>query len=187
MDESESLPPAIINENKKRIRHHVKAYKNQLKYFVLTSRFNTQTWNENLEFRKTHPKVGCIYSSPTMITTDIPIDNVIFMLEMNNDTNTIMGIGMIRNHPTYNKYRVYDSGNYNRYAYLGRNRIDREEMSSEEETIMRVFDILCFKGNRHMKRGNGLKLFPLEMLRRCAKKVDLVDFIYNMFSIREKM
>ena len=153
---------------------------------LASARFNQKTYREREEFMRRN-NIECIYGTQLKIKPKVALKQLLLVVEMNNETNKIMGIGMIRNHPTYNKYRVYDNGNYNRYAYLGRNRIDREEMSSEEETIMRVFDILCFKGNNHMKRGNGLKLFPLEMLRRCAKKVDLVDFIYNMFSIREKM
>jgi hypothetical protein len=57
-------------------------------------------------------------------------------------------------------------------------------MSEEEEQVMQIFDILCFKGNRHMKRGQGLKSFPVDMLYRCSKKLDLVKYIGNMFKIR---
>ena len=59
-------------------------------------------------------------------------------------------------------------------------------MNIEEETIMKVFDILCFKGNRHMKRGQGLKMFPSRMLFNVRKKIDLVEFIRNMFKKRIK-
>jgi hypothetical protein len=107
-----------------------------------------------------------------------------FVLEMNNDTNKIIGIGMVRNHPVVNKYSVYSEGNYNRYVFVGKTRIDRSEMDEEEERIMKVFDILCFTGNKHMKRGQGLRLFPVEMLYRCSKKIDLVQFICEMFRKR---
>ena len=103
---------------------------------------------------------------------------------MNNDTNKIMGIGMVRNKPNINKYRVYREGNYNRYVYVGSKRIGREEMDTEEDKIMQVFDVLCFKGNKHMKRGQGLKSFPIDMLFRCSRRLDLVDFISKMFKKR---
>jgi ribosomal protein S13 len=159
-------------------------FKKEFRNFLLTSRFNNSTWSENEEFRKLHPTFNCIYCSPDPIAQNIPSDSVVFILEMNNDTNKIMGIGMIRNHPILNKYSVYDNGNYNRYVYTGKHRINREMMSEEEEQIMKIFDILCFKGNRHMKRGQGLKSFPVDMLYRCSKKLDLVKFIANMFKIR---
>jgi hypothetical protein len=57
-------------------------------------------------------------------------------------------------------------------------------MDEEEERIMKAFDILCFKGNRHMKRGHGLKSFPIEMLYNCSKELDLVEYITNMFKTR---
>ena len=59
-------------------------------------------------------------------------------------------------------------------------------MTQEEDTIMKALDILCFKGNTHMKRGHGLKLFPIEMLFKCLKVIDIVDFINTMFKKRLK-
>ena len=103
---------------------------------------------------------------------------------MDNDNNKILGIGMVRNKPSPKKHYVYNNGNYNRYVYTGNIRIDRGDMTEEEDTIMRVFDILCFTGNRHMKRGQGLKSFPVDMLYKCSKKIDLVAFIKDMFKRR---
>ena len=103
---------------------------------------------------------------------------------MNNDTNKIMGIGMIKNHPNSKQLNVYENKNYTRFIYAGKNRIDRSEMTEEELAIISAFDTLCFTGNRHMKRGQGLLSFPVEMLCRCAKILDLVDFVTNMFKIR---
>jgi hypothetical protein len=175
-----SIPTYELKIHKQLVRD----YKKQIRNFLLTSRFNNITWTENELFREKNPSFKCVYCSPDPVSQSIPYDSVLFILEMNNDTNKIMGIGMIRNHPVLNKYFVYDNGNYNRYVYIGKNRISRDEMSEEEEKIMQIFDILCFKGNRHMKRGQGLKSFPVDMLYRCSKKLDLVKFIGNMFKLR---
>jgi hypothetical protein len=105
---------------------------------------------------------------------------------MDNDNNKILGIGMVRNKPSIKKHCVYENGNYNRNVYVGNMRIDRVDMTEEEDTIMRVFDILCFTGNRHMKRGQGLKSFPTDILYRCSKKIDLVSFVTDMFKQRVK-
>lgn len=166
--------------------HNIKLqdYKKEFRHFLLTSRFNNQTWQENELYRKTHSQLTCVYCSPEPITANIPIDSINFVLEMNNDTNKILGIGMVKNHPILNKYHVYDNGNYNRYVYIGKTRIDRTEMTEDEERIMKVFDILCFTGNKHMKRGQGLKSFPADMLYRCSKILDLVKFIRDMFKNR---
>jgi hypothetical protein len=162
----------------------LREYRKQLRNFLLTTRFNNSTWNENVQYRKTHPKIGCIYCCPDQVSQAIPIESVMFILEMNNDTNKIMGIGLVRNHAAINQYTVYEEGNYNRFVYTGKTRIDREEMSEQEEQVMKIFDILCFTGNRHMKRGQGLKSFPIDMLYRCSKRIDLVKFISEMFKTR---
>ena len=57
-------------------------------------------------------------------------------------------------------------------------------MSDDENTVMRVFDILCFTGNRHMKRGQGLTMFPVDMLYKCHNKLDLIGYIRDMFKTR---
>ncbi len=168
-----------------RERIYISQYRRQLKNHIMTSRFNNSTWTENANYRKRNGKNGCIYCAPIMVSQSVPYDAVMFVLEMNNDTNKIMGIGMVRNHPTSNKCYVYQNNNFNRYTYTGKYRIDRGSMTAEEDIVMRAFDILCFKGNKHMKRGQGLTAFPVDYLCRCAyNKLDLVDFITNMFKTR---
>lgn len=165
-------------------RKTLQNYKKSFRHYLLTSRFNSATWAENQRYRQQHPSIGCLYCCPDGVTQTIPFDSVLFILEMDNDNNKILGIGMVRNKPSPKKHYVYSNGNYNRYVYIGNVRIDRTEMSEEEDTIMRVFDILCFTGNRHMKRGQGLKSFPVDMLYKCSKKIDLVAFIKDMFKRR---
>jgi hypothetical protein len=174
----------LIPTEKKVYQKLLNEYKSQLRNFILTSRFNNNTWSENQQYRLKNQQIQCIYCSPDPITQNIPYDSVMFILEMNNDTNKIMGIGLVKNHPILNKYHVYSDGNYNRYVFVGKARISREDMSEDEERVMKIFDILCFTGNRHMKRGQGLKTFPLDMLYKCNKKIDLVKFISEMFKNR---
>ncbi len=162
-----------------------KAYLSDKKCTLLTSRFNNKTLNENRNY-KNKKSLGCIYCSPCPISANIPSDSIMFILEMNNDKNIIEGIGMVRNKAFVNMYKVYDDGNYNRYVFIGNNFIDRKTMNEEEELVMKVFDILCFKGNNHMKRGQGLKQFPTRLLFNASKKLDLVDFIRDMFKNRMK-
>ena len=171
------------NEKNKIDRHRFKEYIKNMHTFIVTTRFNNATWQENIAYRQIN-NIKCVYCSPETTANFIPPDVVMFVLEMNNDTNTIMGIGMVKNHPICNKFRVYRNGNYNRYVYTSKYRIDRTEMTESEEKIMQAFDILCFTGNSHMKRGQGLKTFPMIMLFRCLEVVDLVKFVSNMFKNR---
>jgi hypothetical protein len=179
MTESEKPTNHQIQEEKKRIEQ----YRRTLTEYILTTRFTNETWKTNEEFRK-KKNYPAVYGTPQLIAKSIPIDSTLFMLEMNNDTNKIVGIGMLKNHPFYHKFSIYENSNFNRYIYMGRYHISREEMTEEENTIMSVFDILCFTGNTHLKRGANLKQFPLFMLYRCKKKMDLIDFIRNMFKTR---
>jgi len=174
---------AKIRQKIKQEKVQIEKYRLTLKEFIITTRFTNETWQRNQEFRK-RKKFPAIYGTPQPISKIIPADCTLFMLEMNNDTNKIMGISMLKNHPFYNKYSIYENTNFNRYIYIGKYHIKREEMSEQENIIMMVFDILCFTGNTHLKRGANLKQFPLMMLYRCSKKLDLVQFIKNMFVAR---
>ena len=177
------MPTAVPTEDRV-YRKQIRLFKKNLRNQILTSRFTTSTWNENEVYRKKHSNVGCIYCCPDPISKSIMVDTNLFILEMNNDTNKIIGIGLIRNQPANGKITVYSKGNYNRYTYIGRNRIGRSEMNEEEDLVMKIFDILCFHGNKHMKRGQGLKSFPTELLFTLIKKLDLVKYIGNMFKER---
>jgi hypothetical protein len=183
--EPAKMTPTEVKEKMTRDKLQTVEYMNHKKNHIVTTRFNNETWHENTRFRERN-KVECVYCSPKMNTTAIPIDSLMFVLEMNNSTNKIMGIGLVRNHPKTNYSSVYSNNNFNRYVYVGKLRIDRSTMSEEEEKIMQAFDILCFTGNKHMKRGHGMTAFPPNMLARCARnKMDLVDYVTNMFRIRK--
>jgi hypothetical protein len=152
--------------------------------FIMTSRFNNSTWGENCKYRNEQSMQGCIYGSPELNNKIIPVDSILFILEMNNDINKIMGIGMVKNKPICCKYSVYNNGNYNRYIYKGNYRIDRTEMSLEEMQIIMALDVVCFKGNYHMKRGYGLKSFPRKMLEKAKPVIDLEKEFTQMFKTR---
>ena len=171
---------------KKRIsRKIINNFKKTQRHYLMTSRFNNSTWTQNEQFREANNKQdGCVYCAPDPISSTIPMETVLFVLEMNNDTNRIMGVGMVRNHAYIKKYAIYSDNNYNRYIYSGSHRIDRSVLNEEEEQVFCAFDILCFKGNKHMKRGQGIKSFPTEILYNCSREIDLVGFISKMFKRR---
>ena len=171
----------VIRRREMRTNSEYSEYCASIKTPLVTTRFNNITWGENIEYRKKHPVLGCIYATPDINSERIAPDSVLFVLEMNNDMNKIMGIGMVRNHALVKKHRVYSNDNYNRYAYVGKHRIDRKDMTEEEETVMCAFDALCFTGARHMKRLQGIKAFPMDMLYKCKSVLDLVDFVKKIF------
>jgi hypothetical protein len=168
-----------------RIKREKRDFLKNMRNFIVTTRFNNETWNENIHFRKRNKlEKGCVYCSPEPIGKKMINANVIFVLEMNNERNQIMGIGMIKNQPTCGRYRVYQRENYNRYVYMGKYRVDRTEMTEKEEEVIKVLDHKCFKGNRHSKRGQGFKLYPIDFIFDCRNEFDLVGFISQMFKDR---
>ena len=73
-------------------------------HYIATTRFNNATWNENTRWKQTNNWDGCIYNSPTELPINIPYQALVFVLEMNNDTNQIMGVGLIRNRRSVDQY-----------------------------------------------------------------------------------
>jgi len=167
------------------LKKQIKEYVKKLPHRIMTNRWNQQTWEENCNFRRIHEHIKCIYCCPMMIAKEIPKDTTLFVLEMNNDTNKIMGIGLIRNRHVMNKYMVYENDRYNRFVYVSKTHISRESMTEEEEEIMKILDKMCFHGNTHLKRGQGIKSFPPKMLYSMLEKIDLVEFMVNMFRSRQ--
>ena len=75
--------------------------------------------------------------------------------------------------------RIYDDRNYNRYTYRSNYRIDRSIITTEEEKIFKIFDVLLFKGSRHMKRGQGITSVPLWISKN--KHIDFIAFFRELF------
>ena len=154
-------------------------------FYLGSSRFTDETWRENRKFCIEN-NINTAYSCPIPISTRIPNDVLIGVLEMNNDTNRIIGIGLIYNR-TAHKVWVYEHGNYNRNTYIGKRRIDRSEMTETEEKLMVMLDSYCFKGNGHLKRGQGITSFPIKYLfESYEKEFDILQEIKNMFNSRIK-
>ena len=151
----------------------------------MTSRFNNKTWYENVKYKKENGmEKGCIYGSPEINSKHIPINSILIVLEMNNETNKIMGIGIIKNYPICNKFFVYKNGNYNRYIYVGKYHIERDDFDEREQMIIKALDTVCFTGCYHMKRGRGIQLFPPAMIKKAKPVFDLEQEMANMFKRR---
>lgn len=150
---------------------------------ILTSRFSSVTWYENVEYRRRKGYDGCIYGCPHRLTAKIPLNKLIFIIEMNNSINKIEGIGLIRNTISTDRYyKVYDNINYNRYIYRGDYRIDREILEHYNEELVKVLEMLLFKGKTHLKRGSGFSSMPDKLLKhdKC-KNINIEKEIRNIF------
>jgi len=175
------MTPAQQQLARREYLRELRKFKLGEKIMLATTRFTNKTWGENQAFRDRNPNVKCAYSAPQPMSPNIPSDAPVFVLEMNNDTNRIMGIGLVRNRAIYGKYAIYQWGNYNRFVYLGGKRIDVSEMTKAEREMMRLFEAICFRGGRHMKRGHGITSFPISILYELSSEVHLTNYIRDMF------
>lgn len=129
--------------------------------YLTTTRFNNDTWQQNCNWRRKNQWTGCIYGTPTKIKENVPLCSTIVILEMNNDINKIMGLGLVYNKLALDrKHCIYKWGNYNRFIYKSKYRIDRDDLDTESEKMLKILDHLVFKGSRHLKRGHGITSIP---------------------------
>jgi hypothetical protein len=155
---------------------------------ILTIRFNHETWEENCRYRENKPNVGCIYGSPSILNLNCPIDSLLFIVEMNNSSNQIEGIGLIKNRAyIYDaKCFVYNTKYFNRYIYKGSIRISRETIEKYNKILLEVLDYILFKEKTHLKRGTKFmriteKLYDKPICLAIGKEIDFKKEITKIF------
>jgi hypothetical protein len=109
---------------------------------------------------------------------------------MNNSSNQIEGIGLIKNRAyiTDIKYSIYNTDNYNRYVYKGSCRLDRETIERYNSYLVEVLEYILFKEKTHLKRGSGFikitkKLFDKEICIGIGKEEDFKNEITKIFKM----
>jgi hypothetical protein len=155
---------------------------------VVTIRYNNDTWQANKNYRDRR-ELSCIYASPSKLAENIDLDSPVFVIEMNNSTNEIMGIGLIKNKLADKNYRVQENANYNRYIYIGDYHISREIIDNYNSQLVYILDEILFKGRTHSKRGSGLTKIPEKVLHfDICKNVNIKNEIKQIFvyHFREK-
>ena len=151
-----------------------------------TTRFNQDTWDQNQQYRTKKDFSGCIYGCPKRIAATIPVKSSIAILEMNNSKNKIMGIGLVINYLRLDKkYNIYNDGNYNRYVYMSKYRIDHSELKENEKALIKYFETITFYGSGHLKRGQGITLIPKKKIENYTyEDIHVNEFILEMFRRR---
>ena len=158
-------------------------------YTIVTTRFTHSTWESNEKYRAKNNITGCIYGSPQEMSPKILNDSIVFVVEMNNNSNTIEGIGLVRNRAYLDKYyRIYDHVDYNRFVYKSNYRIDRTTLWEHNRVLVKVLEYVLFGEKTHLKRGSGFttvtqKLFTSKKDEKCKKLVlyKIVNVIVNCF------
>ncbi len=144
---------------------------------MVSTRFSNTTFGENRAFCSKTGIKGCIYGSPFEMSPNILYDSLVFVIDMNNDTNQIEGIGLVRNLPFIDKYYpIYTEGNYNRFVYKSDYHISREILLRHNHILVIVLDYLLFKEKNHMKRGCGFTTITQKIINgKTNPKYKLLD------------
>jgi hypothetical protein len=129
---------------------------------LASTRFNEKTLSERNAYMDGKPFI--CYGTQNKIKSTIPLNAILFVVEMNNEKNQIVGIGLIRNYISADKHFIYEDQNYHRYVYLGKYRITREEMEEKDEEMVKLFDLILFKGYTHIKRQTGITIISQKLL-----------------------
>ena len=65
-------------------------------FHIGTARFTDETYNQNLNWKKRKKWDGCFYGFDKKLPTTIKTGELVFIVEMNNSQNMVMGIGLIK-------------------------------------------------------------------------------------------
>jgi hypothetical protein len=127
-----------------------------------TTRFSTATFEQNHAWRGGRP--GCVYGLNRRLPRKIKKGAVVHVIEMCNTTNKVMGIGIITNRCIFrdDEYRIYSDQNYNRYIYIGKERVDRSAI--KDKVFLEKLEKALFYGKGHMKRGQSVTVMPRSKL-----------------------
>jgi hypothetical protein len=172
--------------------------------FICTTRFNTETLQQNFEWRRRHQKLDeCVYGSPIPMKHAVREGAWMIVLEMQNDANKIAGIGLVKNSPNLPSVpiphsssalkpsSVYSCGNYNRFIYQGAYRIDllsnelELELTREEQLVIKILELALFYGPNHSKRGKGICELPKHVASLYDFKECLKQLVQRFIKIKK--
>ena len=147
-------------------------------FYIACSRFNNITYQENTDYRNKNKEV-VIYSAPLKIRNIYSPGSLIFVAEMNNETNKIEGIGLIKNLLVSDKYhKIYTNGEYNRYTYRGKYWLSRSQINNFDSEIIEILDTVLFKGKSHLKCRTGITILTEKLF---------VHWIYDLHILKTKV
>ena len=154
--------------------------------YLSVTRFNTQTWKEYNQYREKHNINDACYSTPVKIKEEVLYHSTLYVFEMNNDNNLIMGIGMIVNtHSRGIKHNIYKNNNYNRYNYTGKIRLSREILCKKNKEFIHFMERLLFKSYKHYKRGSGIQVITDNKYRQLEEynmsKQEVINIVKILF------
>lgn len=153
-----------------------------MEYELVTCRYNKETWEEMCQYRE-KTNIPYLCGMPIPMTAKILLDIPVFVIEMNNSCDQIMGIGLIKNkYETEKTHRIYSDTNYNRFIYTGKYYLSREILENYYSELVDILDEILFKGKTHSKRGGGFTKIPKKVLEYdICRHIDIKYEIRKLF------
>lgn len=154
--------------------------------FLMSTRFSNETYEQNRLYRELNNIQEYIYCQRIQIKSQIPLNTLLYLVEMNNSTNQILGIGLIKNFIVTDKcHKVYSSNDFNRYIYKANYRLDREDLLTSNPTLLVALETICFKGKTHLKRIPGISVIPDKLLfQPHFKHINFKLELSHLFSLK---
>jgi hypothetical protein len=151
-------------------------------FHLACTRFNNQTYQENKDYRNKSNEV-VIYCPGFKIRSIYSPGSLIFVFEMNNETNRIEGIGLITNTlVTDKRHKIYENNDYNRIAYRGKYWLSRNQIEELDPEINEIFDHILFKGKSNMKRLSGITVLTDKLFKKWDYDLSIFkNRVKNMF------
>jgi hypothetical protein len=152
--------------------------------YIACTRFTDETLDENMRYRETRG-IPCIYGTPIPTNEKYSRESRFFIVEMNNTTNRIVGIGLVYNKPQKDRvYIIHDMAksecNYNRYIFRGEQWLKRDDLP---EDLVEMFDKILFKGKSHLKRIRGISVVTNKLFTRWEyKEAEVVAKVAALFN-----
>ena len=166
--------PIIYNLNKKMNNFETLFY-----YFdIYTTRFNSFTYMENNRYKINNDISGSIYSVTLKMPKNASNTKFLFVFEMNNTTNQIMGIGLIKNKlANKQNIKIYSNQSFNSYVYKSNFHIPLIDTNNNNlyfdyihkswiQFIENEFVDKIFYGKSHLKRGGSFSRFHFKLLNK---------------------
>lgn len=173
---------------------------------ILSTRFSTHTYLELYRYKGNHQakyQNNSLYCVKTIMAREIiKMNKYLFVLEMNNTINKIMGIGMIRSNLSKEQnLNIYSDLEFNKYVYRSLYHVQlieptiinsysvsslnkKKNINIYCENIPTEFiDLMedeiipkCFFGKGHIKRGGGFTRFPMRF-----QQPELLEKLLKLF------
>jgi len=138
--------------------------------------FDEKSYQENTDYRKKH-NIAVIYAPTNPVREKYSPDLVLAVVEMNNSTNKIEGIGFIQN--KLDRYRkIYSNPNYNFYVYSGDFWISREQIELFDSELNEIFDNILFRGKSNLKRVPNISVITPKLF---------VHWAYDYYDVKKRV